>query len=384
MPVSDQRLPPFGRANHIAIVMHDFSNGGTERIAIRLGNHWARTGRRVSILCGTPDGPARARVDPAITVIAAHPQIRRSRLSRFALGRALAACVGAIEPDLLFVPGNFHIPVIATLASRLGENRPAIICKLSNPLRRPYRPAALQWLFGTIVRRMTGAVDGFVAMSAALADEAREVLHRSEVRRIYEPNIDGSYRPPPGDGERDGRTILCAGRLVPQKDFEMAIQAFARIDPAFGAHLLILGDGETRLRLEILVDRLGINDRVTFGGHVPDIRPALARASLFLLSSRYEGYPAVLIEALAAGVPVVATDCSPAIREIMSDPSFGTVVPADPARLADAMESLLRRPYQQVDATRLIERHRADAVGDRYLALFDLTVRGRQERERTT
>jgi glycosyltransferase involved in cell wall biosynthesis len=262
----------------------------------------------------------------------------------------------------------------------LGADRPAIICKLSNPLRRPGRAAPFQWLFEAIIRRMTGAVDGFVAMSAALADEARQVLRRPEVRLIHEPNIDESYRPPRGTGQRDGRTILCAGRLVPQKNFELAIQAFARIDPAFDARLLILGDGETRLRLEILVDRLGLNERVTFGGHVPDIRPALARASLFLLSSRYEGYPAVLVEALAAGVPAVATACSPAMAEIMLDPSFGQVVPADPARLTAAMEKLLLDPWRQVDATRLIERHRVDTVGDRYLAFFDAAVQARQER----
>jgi glycosyltransferase involved in cell wall biosynthesis len=376
-----QHPPPlFAQATHIAIVMHDFSNGGTERIAIRLANRWARTGRRVSILCGTAEGPARALVDPGVAVIAVWPEIRRSPLSRFALGRAFAECVGLLQPDLLFVPGNFHILVIATLAHMLGADRPAIICKLSNPLRRPGRAAPFQWLFEAIIRRMTGAVDGFVAMSAALADEARQVLRRPEVRLIHEPNIDESYRPPRGTGQRDGRTILCAGRLVPQKNFELAIQAFARIDPAFDARLLILGDGETRLRLEILVDRLGLNERVTFGGHVPDIRPALARASLFLLSSRYEGYPAVLVEALAAGVPAVATACSPAMAEIMLDPSFGQVVPADPARLTAAMEKLLLDPWRQVDATRLIERHRVDTVGDRYLAFFDAAVQARQER----
>nr|WP_232307193.1 glycosyltransferase [Sphingomonas sp. Y57] len=366
--------PSHAHASHIAIVMHDFSSGGTERIAIRLANRWARAGRQVSILCGTAQGPARALVDPAVAVIAVWPEIQRSPLSRFALGRALAECVGLLRPDLLFVPGNFHILVIATLAHMLGSDRPAIICKLSNPLRRPGRPRALQWLFEGIVRRMTGTVDGFVAMSAALADEARQVLRRADVRLIPEPNLDETYRPPRSTGQRDGRTILCAGRLAPQKNFELAIKAFARIDPAFDAHLLILGDGEARLKLEILVDRLCLNERVHFAGHVPDIRPALARASLFLLSSRYEGYPAVLIEALAAGVPVVATDCSPAMSEIMGDPSFGQVVPADPSLLAEAMEKLLLDPWRRVDASRLVERHRADTVGDRYLALFDALV----------
>ncbi len=368
-------LPSLDRtASHIAIILHDFSTGGSERIAIRLANQWVRTGRKVTILCGVSTGPARAHLDPAVSVVGVWPEIRRSLLSRIVLGRALAECIALLEPDLIFVPGNFHIPVIAVLARLLGPRRPAIVCKLSNPLRRTGRPAPLQALFGMVVRRMLRPVDGIVAMAAALAEEARIVLKRSDIRLIHEPNIDAAHRPPRDIGLRDGRTIVCAGRLVPQKNFELAIQAFARIDRRLDARLLILGDGERRLSLETLVDRLGLNHRVQFAGHVPDIRPTLARASLFLLSSRYEGYPAVLIEALAAGVPVVATDCSPALAEIISEPAFGRIVEADPVDMAAALEAILRVHRPPIDAGRLMERHRADGVATRYLALFDSLV----------
>lgn len=371
---------PTGEAGHIAIVMHDFSTGGSERIAIRLANRWARAGRRVSILCGTTEGPARESVSPDVTVRAVSPEIGRSLLSRFALGRALADEIALVKPDLIFVPGNFHIPVIATIAHILGQACPAIVCKLSNPLVRPQRTAPLQTLFGAITRRLTRSIDAFVAMSASLADEARLILGRSQIRVIYEPNIDEDYRPPSNTRQRDGRTILCAGRLSHQKNFVLAIEAFSHVDPAFDAKLLILGEGEDRLRLEILVDKLELNNSVSFSGHVPDIRPALARSSLFLLSSRYEGYPAVLVEALAAGVPVVTTDCTPALSEIMRDASFGQVVRADARQLAAAMETMLLHPWRQVDAAQLIERHRADIVSTRYLACFDSTVQAHRTR----
>ena len=376
--MDEQGHPVDRAAGHIAIVMHDFSTGGSERIAIRLANQWVRAGRRVTIFCGDATGPARVLVDPAISVIGVWPEIRRSPLSRIVLGHALAACVHRVEPDLIFAPGNFHIAVVGVLGRLAGPRRPPIVCKLSNPLKREGRSPVVQGVFARIIRLLIKPVDAFVAMSASLADEAREVLRRPGIHLIHEPNIDAGFTPPRDMGLRDGRTILCAGRLVGQKNFELAIKAFARIDPALDARLLILGEGERRTKLETLVDRLGLNDRVHFAGHVPDIRPALARASLFLLSSRYEGYPAVVIEALAARLPVVATDCSPAMSEIMSEPGFGHEVDADPAALAGAMEAVLRNPGPPVDASRLVDRHRADAVAGRYLVLFDALVQARQ------
>lgn len=365
-------------ADHIAIVMHDFSTGGSERIAIRLANQWAKAGRRVTILCGVAHGPARPLVDPGVSVIGVWPEIRRGPVSRIVLGRALAGCLDMLQPDLVFAPGNFHIPVIGVLGRLLGKARPAIVCKLSNPLRRRERWAPLQALFGAVTRRLLAPVDGIVAMSASLTAEACDVLGRPDVKLIREPNIEAGFRPPHDTGRRGERTIVCAGRLVHQKNFELAIEAFARIAPRFDARLLILGEGERRLKLEALVDRLRLNHRVRFAGHLPDIRPALAQARLFLLSSRFEGYPAVLVEALAAGVPVVTTPCSPAIEEIMFEPGFGRITDAEPFALAAAMEELLERPWQPVDAGLLIKRHRTDAVAERYLTYFDALVQARQ------
>ena len=376
-------FPPRPHAAHIAIVMHDFSTGGSERIAIRLANQWVAAGRRVSILCGVSEGPARALVDPRVTIVGVWPAIARSVFSRFALGGALADCVTALQPDIIFSPGNFHLPVIGIMARILRDARPAIVCKLSNPLRRRDRPDILQMIFGAITRLLVAPVDAFVAMSSSLADEARHILQRQNVQRIYEPNIEiaeqrRSRAPAAPDGP-DGPLIVCAGRLVRQKNFTLAIEAFAQLDPALDARLLILGEGEERIRLEVLVDRLGLNEKVRFAGHVRDIRPSLARASLFLLSSRYEGYPAVLIEALAAGVPVVTTQCSPALAEVMTCPAFGRIVPDNAADMAAAIDDLLHtRRHEHIDASALLDRHRIDHVADEYLDLFDRVVEARQ------
>src|SRR5581483_8709648 len=128
--------------------------------------------------------------------------------------------------------------------------------------------------------------------------------------------------------------IVAAGRLVAQKRFDLLVEAMARLATR-DARLVLLGNGPQRARLAARVTALGLAERISMPGQVEDVRSALDAARLCVVSSDYEGYPAVAIEALAAGVPLVATDCSPAIGEILSDPMRGTIVPrGDTAALA--------------------------------------------------
>ena len=132
--------------------------------------------------------------------------------------------------------------------------------------------------------------------------------------------------------------------MAPQKDLLTAIRAFAELPSALRARLLILGEGPLRGRLEREAQRLGVAARVEMPGHVPDIAPYLARADLYLMSSHYEGYPAVLVEAIAAGVPIVTTDCSLALPEIFPSPELGSIVrQRQPEAIAAAIVAQLRR-----------------------------------------
>jgi glycosyltransferase involved in cell wall biosynthesis len=122
--------------------------------------------------------------------------------------------------------------------------------------------------------------------------------------------------------------------------------------------------------------RLGLGGRISMPGYVDDIRAALDRARLCVISSDYEGYPAVAIEALAAGVPVVATDCSPAMLAILSDPRLGTIVPTgDAAALAAAIDARLASvPADRAALAATVTGHRIGPVAADYLALFDRLV----------
>ena len=333
---------------------------------IRLANRGAET-REVIILCGSEYGPARERVDNAVRVVAVSPELRRSPVSRLLLGRAVRAVLPGLRPDILVGPGNHVLPVFAAM----GRIDIPTVCKLSNPADLSRHDLLPRWLLRWLSARACRPLSAIVAMSPALAEEAAAFLGADSIATIPEPIFENEVAA--RDPLREGPLrLLCAARLVRQKNVGLALRALVACPPA--TSLTIAGDGPDMPALRSMVDHLGLEKRVRFAGHVPDIGPLLADSDALLLPSLYEGYPAVLIEAIAAGVPVVTTQCSPAISEILLHNSFGRVADPDPVALADAVMAVAGRPVDDTARTALIDRHRADAGARQWLALLDALV----------
>lgn len=370
-------LPAAGpcAADRILIVLHDFSGGGTERVAIRLANQWARLGRTVRIFCGHEDGPLRAMVDPRVGVEIADPPLPRAFLSRVRLGLALANAADRFGPDVVVGPGNFHLLVLAVFNWR-DRSGAATICKISNPLDRTNGRGASGWVRRRILNALTADVDALVAMSPALRAEAAELLGPGRVAARWEPIFDAGTRLQP-EAQRDPTLVLAAGRLEPQKNFALAIEAMAHLSRWTDARLVILGDGSERGRLSRQIERLGLHERVRLLGHVSDIKPWLAQASCFLMTSRYEGYPAALVEALANGLPAVVTPCSSALSEILPSAGMYATVPADAGSIAYVLQRMLRQPRQQSINPLLLARHDEARAAASYLDLMDRVATSR-------
>ena len=193
--------------------------------------------------------------------------------------------------------------------------------------------------------------DGIVAVSSSVADDLAEVagIPHERIRVIYNPVVTMDLEAKakatlehPWFHPGEPPVILAAGRLTAQKDFETLIRAFARVLEGRPSRLLILGEGEMRPALESLVDQLGLTQDVSLPGFVANPYPYMSQASVFVLSSRWEGLPGVLIEALYCGVPLIATDCPGGSREILVDGRYGQLVPVgDADALAKAIEGTL-------------------------------------------
>lgn len=358
MPAND--LPSIG------IVLHDFALGGTERIAVRLASAWAAAGASVTIACGADAGPMHALLDPAVRVIAADPPIARGRGSVRALGKAAARIFARAPVDVCFVPGNFHWPAAPALAAMATP--PAIVAQVSAALAKPQRQRWKQPLFEARMAWLLRRVAAIVTLSQPAAEQAARIVRRPPVRTIPLPALPDDP-PPPRPIPTGSRTLVAVGRLVPEKGFDLLIEALAGVAEA---ELVILGEGPDRARLEGLVAGHGLHDRVRLPGYAADTRPLLDAARLCVLSSRFEGYPAVLIEALAAGRPVVATDCTPAVHELLGDPAVGRAVPIDDAAaMTAAIAAMLGQPAPDPQALAArVARHRIGPVARAYLDLF--------------
>lgn len=359
-------------AQHILILFHDFSFGGTEVIALRLAAHWVREGRRVTILCGTPDGPLRASVPPGVHVLTLDPEIGRSPLSRLRLRRALRNAIARTRCDTLFLPGNFHL-ILAGAARGLAK-RPTVVAKVSNPLA-PGRFLPVRRLLALAYRWAARDVDWLVAMSSGLAADVRRLTGSDAVSVIFDPNVAIGHpipqrAPIPANGPIH---LFAAGRLVEQKDFALTLHIVAELARQREVRLTLLGEGPERATLERLAARLGIAHLVDMPGHAASIRSALARADLLLVTSRYEGGPAVAVEALEQGVPVIATDCSHFLRDLLTEPDYGTIIEtrwpaAFAARLLAWTDCPDRRPFSPQSAIGPFESGHAARA---YLQLFD-------------
>lgn len=363
------------RPRSILIVLHDFALGGTERIAVRLANEWARTGAAVTIFAGAAEGPLLALVNPLVAIVQPATPIRRGRGSQWRLGAAAARHIAQVPVDACFIPGNYHWPVAAVVSRLSPANRPVVVAQISAALQKVQRGPVRQFLYNVRMRRLLGNVDATVALCGPARRDADRIIGDRRTTTIMLPALDSTVARPIAPAAAN-QGIVAAGRLVAEKGFDTLIEAFALMtqrgrNPK--ATLVIVGEGPDRHRLTTRIIDLGLADRVFLPGYVPNIRPWLDASRLFVLSSHFEGFPAVMVEALAAGRPIVATDCTPATAELLPDFTAGRVVPiGDAAAMAEAMAAMLAAaPGDPVRLAASVDRYRLEPVAQQYVDLFD-------------
>jgi glycosyltransferase involved in cell wall biosynthesis len=333
----------------ILIPVHSFEPGGSERVALRLARAWRSLKHDVDIVIGRDEGPR-----PAFTDGMAFDVLQRGALSTAPFETAwmiakLPGRIRATQPDVIFCPGNSYAVVAVAMKLLLGAACPPILLKISNDLDRPDMNRVEQFFYRLWCRAQGRTIDRFSALCAAMSVPARAALGVSNDKMVTvdDPVLLHAEGEALGAARREvrprhrGRRFLAVGRLAPQKNFPLLLRAFARIAEP-DDRLTILGEGPDRGKLEQLAARLGVQDQVLMPGHVGSTQEWLVGCDLFVLSSDYEGLPAVVVEALAAGVPIVTTDCSASMQGLLDHGRLGRLVPLrDEAALASAMAAPL-------------------------------------------
>ena len=221
--------------------------------------------------------------------------------------------------------------------------------------------------------------DSIVAVSEGTGDDLARVINidRSRVQCIYNPIVGPGLLEQSRDAvdhpwfaDDAGPVVIAVGRLEPQKNFALLIRAFAKVLETHDGRLLILGDGSEREMLTGLATALGIADRVQLPGFAANPHAYVARASVLVLSSDFESLANVVIEAMAVGTPVIATDCPSGPAEALAGGRYGTLVPVgDEAAMAGAIAAALDQRAPPVPPAWL-EQFSTRHVADRYLELM--------------
>ena len=405
-------MPP--KIHRIAFLLENLRGGGVQRTSVSLANALVRRGHAVEILVmgeeralaeeclpevrvrQLPRGGelrgrwAALRADPGGLWALARPVLLPRKATR--AGAHLPALARHLvhSPPTALISATAPVNVVAVLARQLvgwpgrlvltERTAPSTFLVDGGNWRKRHLPL--------LMRRLYPRADAIVAVSQALAQDLAKVtgLTPRLIRTIYNPIVGPELLqkaaapvPHPWLADQGVPVILAAGRLDEQKDFPTLLRAFARVRAAHPARLIILGGARHEAKtlvaqaaLRAQAVELGVGEALHLPGFVANPFAWLARADLFVLSSRYEGLPGVLVQAMALGCPVVSTDCPTGPREILEGGRLGPLTPVgDDAALAAAILETLARP-----PARALLRARADdfsveAAVEGYLELLE-------------
>ncbi|MDJ0732794.1 MAG: glycosyltransferase [Nostocaceae cyanobacterium] len=355
----------------VACFLRFLGGGGAERIILNLTRGFVKRGLKVDLVLTSTGGPHLWQVPSEVRIV----DLKTPRL--LASLPSLVRYLNQEQPKSLLSTLHYNNE-FALLAKRFSKSSTRVVVREANTLSLDAKPkdGLKKRLIPLFVRQLYPWADNVVAVSKGVAEDLANVtdLPLKRIQTIYNPTITPDlllkaqervehpwFQPgqPP--------VILGVGRLQAQKDFPTLIRAFAQVRQVREAKLVILGWGPDRPQLEALISELGLVDDVDLPDHVKNPYAYMARSSVFVLSSAWEGLPNALIEAMAVGVPVVSTDCKSGPNEILDNGKYGFLVPVgDNGAIAQGILSILSGNSQPVDPSWL-EQFTLETVTQQYL-----------------
>jgi len=370
----------------ICLAINSLRPGGAERVAANLVNEWVRTGHTASVLTLESDSLDFYRLDPAVDrralgLVRESGGPVRGLLANLSRLRRLREEFRAIRPDVIvsFID-QMNVLVLAAAA---GLGIPVVVSERIDP-----RVSPLGGVWKGLRRLTYGRASGLVVQTESVAQWARGIVKSQRVEVI--PNPVGESCITIGRRSRTdarARRVVAVGRLVPQKGFDTLIAAF---DRATAGHpdwsLVIAGEGPLEADLRAQAGRCRAADRITLAGLVGNPEELLGESAIFVLSSRFEGFPNALVEGMACGCAVIATDCPSGPAEIITPGVDGLLVPVDDvAALSASIQALVANESERrrlgAASAASVERLRAHRIAEEWLGLFtSVSAEGRRRR----
>ncbi|MBX6323738.1 MAG: glycosyltransferase family 4 protein [Rhodospirillaceae bacterium] len=365
--------PGAQRSQAVLLAVASLLTGGAERMVSELARAWAELARPVSVLTLSGSRSDHYGLHPAVRrialdVVGDSATRWQAVVANIHRGRTVRGAVRRMRPDVVvsFVDRTNTL----LLAALIGTGIPVIACERTDPRRR--QPARVWDGARRLLYPRAAAV---VVQTEAVAGWAKAFVPARKVHVI--PNFVRELPAPGPAGQRGASQILAVGRLGFEKGYDVLLHAFAASGlPARGARLTILGEGPERAALEALARRLGIAGAVSLPGVVAEPERWMARCAVFVLPSRFEGFPNALLEAMAMGCAVIAADCDSGPRHIVRDGTDGVLVPVEDvdalaAALVRLIEDAALRARLGAAAVAVRERFSKAAILRRWEAVID-------------
>ncbi len=337
---------------HIALFLPDLNGGGAERVMLTLAKYFVGRGHRVDLVLARAEGALLPLLPPMVRLVDLQVGWRNWGLLGLAVSATLrlAAYLRRERPDVLLSTLT-GANLVAVLARAIGSRDTRLVLREAATLKNVqscFRLYLMRWLYPK--------ADVVVALTEVMRRELITAFRLYTDNVVCIPNpVDLDFimnkaaapiehpwflanRPP---------IVMGIGRLSPQKDFRTLIHAFAQLRSRYQAHLVILGEGSLRSELEALIKELKLDKDVILAGFDNNPYRWLSRAKVFVLSSLWEGYPNVVLEALALGKPVVMTDYDASVKVLASESEYINVVPTtDPAKMATGIINIFNYPTE--------------------------------------
>mgnify|MGYP001791364769 FL=1 len=340
----------------ISLFIPNLDGGGAERVMLHLAEGFAKRGFDVDLVVAQAEGAYLSKIPDTIRLV------NLDAKSPVILFKTLALKQYLKQEQPAFLISTLDIFSSATWAKRLaGVNTQVVMCVQTN-LSQQFQDRhamLMQKIKWAVVRRFYPWADAIVTASEGVARDIEQhaKISMQQMTVIHNPVVTSDFSEKaqeaiahPWFADDQPPVLLGVGRIVKQKSFATLIQAFARVRQRCPARLMILGDvdprePEVKPELEGLIKKFGLQDDVLFLGFVENPYAYMARANVFVLSSIYEGFGNVVAEAIAAGTPVVSTDCESGPAEILNKGQYGELVPVgDHEAMANAIVATLNQP----------------------------------------
>lgn len=364
---------------HISFVIGSMRVGGAERATLNLINGLAQRGFSIDLVLLSSQGEFVTEISKSIHVIS----LNKSRT---------IYCVNSFQnylnetnPDIIVAVQN-HIQLMVLLCIKLCHWKGKIILNEQSTYSKN-----VTGLKGGIQKLLSNylfqSANVFTFVSKGVQDDFAKSFPDLHIKNCVIPNAiitdqfdENKNHPVKHHFFEEGKSVvIAAGRLVKSKNFAVLLRAFAIAKREKDIQLIILGDGPELFSLQQLAIELNIFNDVSFTGYVKYPSQYFSKASVFVLSSDYEGLPAVIIEAMACGCKIVSTNCENGPSEILLNGTYGWLVPvADPNALSSAILVALKT---EIDSNQLIERSKdfhQKKVVEQYESLFNELISCKQ------